>query len=315
MAKKVIDFLKALAVKAGANIEDEALKTVIASLNPDAELPDELATVIDNGLLSISTAKNNHPDIQRHYAGQAYKGVDAELERLIAEEKLPDDIIGELKAETSTAKRATLLARKIKDLEAKKAGAAKGDQAQLAQQITDLNSQLRTEKDSIAGIRSEYEKKLKDKDKSYHLRNLLSAYKTIHDDMDPQTKDIILNAIIQKNLASKKAELTVDDQGNLSLIGENGTNIFDEGNRPMNPKSFLDKVMADEKILKVTDTTQNGSSQNGQQHNNGQQRQQNNGSSQNGQQNNGNGKPNTALQALIADAQRDMESASKSQIF
>lgn len=312
MAKKIADFLKTLIVKAGGNVEDETIKTALAAVSSELEMPDELVTTIDNGLLSIATAKNNHPEIKNHYFGLAYNGLDSELERLITDEKLPDEITTELKAEKSSTKRAVLLARKIKELEGKKANAGKGEKDELAQKIADLNNQLRTEKDSIAGIKQDYENKLRDKDKSYALRGILGSYKTIHDELDPETKAIILDAIIKKNLAAKKAKLTVNDGGELILTGEDGTtNIFSDDNRLLTPKLFLDKVMADEKILKVSDGQQNS----GQQQNNfnGQQRQQshNNGSYQNGQQQNQNGAPkgSAVLRELTQSALRDLEAS------
>lgn len=311
---KIAAFLKNLVVKAGGNPEDEAVRAALGTIGTELEMPDDLVTTIDNGLLSIATAKNNHPEIKNHYFGLAYNGLDSELDRLLTDENVPDDVAAEIKAEKSSTKRAVLLARKIKELEGKKATAGKGEKEQLAQQIVELNNQLRTEKDSINGIKQDYEKKLKEKDKSYALRALLGGYKTIHDDLDPETKAIILDAIIKKNLATKKAELTVDDNGQLALVGEGGTNIFSDDNRLLTPKSFLDKVMADEKILKVSDGQQNS----GQQNNfNGQQRQQfNNGSYQNGQQNqNGAPKGSAILRELAQNSLRDLETSTGTSII
>lgn len=317
MAKKVIDFLKTLAIKAGANLEDEALKTAIGALNPDAELPDELATAIDNGLLSVASAKN-HPEIKKHYFAQAYNGLDKELEDFIAEEKLPDDVVAAIKSETSSTKRAKLLAIKIKELEGKKANAGKSDKEELSRQIVDLNNQLREIKDREQAIHTDYDKKLKDVKKSHVLGGLLSSYKTVFDEWDPTTKNITLNAIITKNLAAKKAELSLDDRDDLILVSADGTGVFGDDNRQLTPKSFLDQVMANEKILKVTENSNNNSSngsQNGQQFQNGQQRQQfqNNG---NNNGNNGNaGKKNGMLSTLLQESQAALELAGKSSVL
>lgn len=276
MPKTAADFLKELAIKAGVKIDDEKIKPLLAAPElAGIQIPDELATGIDNGLLSISAAKNNHPEIRGHYVAAAYDGLDKELNRFIEDHKLPDEIKSEILAEKSSTKRAVLLAAKIKELEEKKATSGKGEKETLQTQINDLNAQLRSEKDKEAGIRAEYEKKLKDKDMSYALRNILGGYKTIYDSLDGEVKDITLKAIINKSLNADAAEFTVDDSGQLVLRKKDGTNFFGEDNRLLTPKSYLDKIMSRDKILIVNDQSQqqngNGASnhvnKNGQQHN------------------------------------------------
>lgn len=319
MAKKVIDFLKTLATKAGANLEDEALKTAIASLNPEAELPDELATVIDNGLLSMATAKNNHPEIKKHYFAQAYNGLDSELDAFIAEEKLPDDVVAAIKAEQSSTKRARLVAQKIKELQQQKAAAGKNDKEELNKQIADLNNELRVLKEKEQNIHTEYKKQIQSVKMNHVLGGLLGGYKTVFDELDPSTKEITLKAIIERNLGAKKAQLTIDEAGNLQLIGADGANVFGDDHNILTPKAFLDKVMANEKILKVTDQgNNNGSngSNNGQHFNNGQQRQQF--SNANGNSNNGNGggkRVNHVHNALVQESLAALEAAGKASVL
>lgn len=278
MPKTAADFLKELAIKAGVKIDDEKIKPLLAAPElAGIQIPDELATGIDNGLLSISAAKNNHPEIRGHYVAAAYDGLDKELNRFIEDHKLPDEIKNEILAEKSSTKRAVLLAAKIKELEEKKATSGKGEKETLQTQINELNAQLRTEKDKEAGIRSEYEKKLKDKDMSYALRNILGGYKTIYDGLDGEVKDITLKAIINKSLNADAAEFTVDDSGQLVLRKKDGTNFFGEDNRLLTPKSYLDKIMSRDKILIVNDQNQqqNGNGANSHVNKNGQQHQQN----------------------------------------
>lgn len=314
--KKVVDFLKSLIIKAGGNPEDETIKTALNELGADLEISEDLITPIDNGLLSITTAKNNHPEVKKHYFGQAYSGLDAELDALMQAEHLPDDVIAEIKQETSSTKRAAKLAVKIKELEAKKAGANKGDTQRLNEQIAELNNQLRTEKEAKAEIEKKHVSAIKDVKKSYALNQLLAGYKTIHDGLDPETKNIILSAVINKNLNAKKAIWDVDDNNNLLLLGEGNANVFGDDNRQLTPKTFLDQVLANEKMLVNTDTavdnntTQNSNRpvNNGQYSNNGR-----NGNTtfNNGNQNNNNGdrKPNRVLQELVANAQNDIKAS------
>jgi hypothetical protein len=314
MAKKVIDFLKSLAAKAGANVEDEALKTAFAAVNADAELPDELVTAIDNGLLSVANAKNNHPEIKKHYFAQAYNGLDKELDDFIAEEKLPEEMVAAIKAEQSSTKRAKLVALKIKDLQQQKANAGKSDKEELNNQIAVLNKELRDIKDKEQAIHADYKKQIQEVKMGHVLGGLLGSYKTVFDELDPATKEITLKSIINKNLGIKKAQLSLDESGNLALIGADGANVFGDDHRPLTPKAFLDSIMANEKILKVTENSNNNSSNgsNGQ-HFNGQQRQQFNNGNQN--QNGNAGKKNTVLASLLQESQTALDLAGKSPVL
>lgn len=297
MPKTAADFLKELAIKAGVKIEDEKIKPLLAAPElANINIPDELITGIDNGLLSIDAAKNNHSVIKGHYFSQAYDGLDKELTRFIDENKLPDDIKNEILAEKSSTKRAVLLAGKIKELEEKKASSGKGEKDSLQQQINDLNAQLRAEKDKEQGIRSEYEGKLKDVKMGYTLGALLGGYKTIYDDLDGEVKDITLKAIINKSLNADAAELTVDDSGQLILRKKDGSNFFGEDNRLLTPKSYLDKIMSRDKILKVSDQNQN-QNQNGN-GNGAKNHLNNNGNQQRQNQNNGNSNGNAGNRTL-----------------
>lgn len=319
MAKKLSEFLKNLVVKAGGNPEDEALKGALTALNADYELADELVSAIDNGLLSISTAKNNYPELKNHYFAQAYKGLDSELDKVIESEHLPEEAIAELRQETSSTKRAAKLALKIKELEAKKGNAKQTDTTKLNEQIVDLNNQLRAEKDARAQLEQEHGKNIKSVKKSYAMNQLLSGYQTIHDGLDPETKGIILNALINKHLKAKNATLDINDKDEFILLGENNSNVFTEDNRLLTPKTFIDKVLADEKMLKVNDSNNNNGNNNnnnnsyrpnnGQHFNNGQN---GNNFNNNGGQNGNQRKDNAVLRELLNKSQSDIEKAEAS---
>lgn len=319
MPKKVAEFLKSLLTKSGINLEDEAIKTAIAAVNQDIEVPDEIATAIDNGLLSLASAKNNHPDIKGHYYAAAYDGLDKELDALMEAEKLPDELRRDIKQEKSSTKRAVLLTQKIKDLTAQKANANKGDKEELNRQIAELNTQLREIKDKEQAIHADYKNQLRQKDMGYALRGILGTYKTVYDEMDASTKDIVLDAIIKKNLNARNAEFTIDQNGNLVLQTKDGSNLFSDDHRPLNPKMFLDQVLASEKALKVTDTGNannnfgpNNGRQNNSGHANGANFHNNQNQNNSGNGNNGGGKKNPVLASLVNESLAALEKSNGS---
>jgi len=325
---KISEFINSLIVKAGGNVNDEKIKTALTAIDANVELGDDLAGLIDRGLISIDQAKNNHPDIKKHYTALALNGLDTELDRLMEDEKFGDDIVTELKAEKSSTKRAALIAKKIKELEAAKAGQGKATTQALNDQIADLNKQLRAEKDSINGIKTEYEGKLRAKDMNYAKRDLMAGYKTIHDGLDAETRNIIINAIIDKNMKSKGLQWELDSNGNFVIQTKEGNNAFTEDNRQMTPKIFLDKVMADEKLLVVQETSQqqnnnnnrnqnqnSGQFNNGNNNNNGGFNRNNFNNNQNQNNGGGNNNGNAVLKELVKKAQADLASTGGTPIF
>jgi hypothetical protein len=257
MPKKASDFLKDQLIKAGVKLDDEANKAIKDALAlpelGNINLPDEIINPIDNGLLSIEAAKNGHPLLKPHYFSQAYDGLDKELNKFLEDHQIPDDVKSEINQERSSTKRAVLLAAKIKSLEEKKATSGKGEKDQLQAQINDLHNQLRSEKESINKIKADYEKKLRDKDMSYALNGLLGQYKTIYDELSHNIKDTTLKAIIENSLSTDEAEFIINDSGQLTLQKKDGSNFFGDNHQQLTPKTYLDKVLSREKILKVND--------------------------------------------------------------
>lgn len=296
MPKSGKELITLLLQKANVKMDDE--KIVAALAIPELatiQIPDELITPIDNGLLSIQAAKNNHPEIKGHYTAQALDSLDKELERAMEDYKLPDEVKTELKGEKSSYKRATLLAAKIKSLEEQKASSGKGEKDVLQQEINKLNGELRDIKAKEQTIHDDYKKQLLEVKMGHSLGTLLGSYKTKFDDLPPNVKASALKEIINTSLAADAAELTVDDAGQLILRKKGGDNFFGDDHNIMTPKSYLDKILARDKILIVNDQSQNGGgANNSHNRNNGQtfQRQQTH--------NNGNGGGNRAANPVLA---------------
>lgn len=316
MAKKLAQFLKEMLTKAGVAVDSETVKPLLEAPEiQNVEVADEIATGIDNGLLSLAAAKNKHPEIRQHYYALALGGVDQEAEQVMQELGLSDDAQAQVKAEKSTARKVALLAHKIKEAETAKHTAGKGEKETLNQEIIRLNNELRAVKDGEKAIKDGYEKKLKDKDRVYAMRGMLGKYKTIYDDIDVRIKDMTLNAALDLELAENNAEFVVDENGAFKLQKKDGSNYFGADNQLMTPEKFIDQTFTKNKFLKNNDVAGSGNQQNNTQNqqsriNNGQQ-QQNSGSnnSNNGQQNQNqnSGNANNSLSELAKKSLRDME--------
>lgn len=248
--------------KAGVKLDEDAIAQALALPElTTVQIPDALVTPIDNGLLSLQAAKNNHPEVQSHYKAQIYDGVDKTLLRVIDEYKLSDEVKNEILGEKSSTKRIELLTAKLREEADKKSNAGKGEKDQLAQEIARLNSELKDIKERERTIQDNHQKQISEIRMNYALGGLLGGYKTKFDDLPAKTKETTLKQIINDSLAADSAEFTVDDSGNLILRKKDGNNFFGEDHNVLSPKSYLDKILARDKILIVNDPTPGANTQ------------------------------------------------------
>lgn len=237
------DLLKKLFAKAGVAFDGDLSQ----------EIPDEVATSLDNSLLTLDAALNNHPKVKKKYFAEAYNGLDAELENAANELGLDESIRAELKAEQSSTKRAVALAKKIKELEGSKQGADSGKTSTLQAQINELHTKLADETKKQKELKDTYEKQIRGIHIQSKLANLLSGYKTIYDELPSEAKEAAVNALLNKALQDSEAEFTFDEKGGLSLVKKDGTNLFGDNHTQLTPQSFIDKTFSSSKILKVSE--------------------------------------------------------------
>ena len=242
------ELINNLAQKAGIAADSPELKSLLASPELAAiNVPDEVAAVIDKNLLSLEAAKNNHPDIRNKYAADFYDGIDRQLMNLIATDAFDDAELQAIKAEKSTTKKQEMI---INGLKAAKGKAKPADKEEINKLLAEANEQARLAKEEVNTVRTQYEGQIKDIRKKTALNAVLSNYKTIYDELPSNIKFATMEALINNALQDKKADLHVDDNGNLQLVSKDGTNVFGSNNVQLTPQSFLDQSFAP--ILKVS---------------------------------------------------------------
>lgn len=237
------DVFNAFAIKAGIKPDNEHLKGLLAAPGlAQIQVPDELVTQMDAGLLNIETAKNGHPDIKRKYFADAYDGVDAVIHGL----QVDADVLDIIKAEKSTSKKIQLLVDKLKASrpDDKTEGAA------LKTKIAELQDQLRVLAEEKTALTQQTEQRIKDMQLDMHLEGVLGGYKTVYDDLPGDVRKITLKTLLNKNLQDSNAVLTLGENGSLVIVNKDGSKVFGSDHREITPNSFLDKTFAS--ILKVT---------------------------------------------------------------
>ncbi len=250
MPKNLGDFLHDLLKKAGQNVDDKAIKDFLAGTVMTLEIPEDVAKGIDNNLLSVSDAKNNHPDIKNHYTKSALDGIDKVIEDLLKD--MPEDVKTEVTGERSSYKRVSLIANKIKELESKKAGAGKGDKDVLQKQIDDLHKNLADEKKAKDDLEKKFNGDLLKYRVESEQKTRFSKYKTIYDELDAEIKNTSISSILNKELQDKDAVLTYDEKGNFTLLKKDGSNFYGDTHQQVTPDQFIEQLLSRHKLLITT---------------------------------------------------------------
>lgn len=248
---KLKDFLTALAKKAGYDTESATAKPFFDAL-PDTEIPEDIHKGIDNSLISITDAKNNHSEIKNYYQKQSLDGVDKVLNDALGEYEFDEDSKNEINGIRSTYQRVPAFIKKVAELQAKKAGASNKDKAAIQQEIDNLHKSVAEEKRLRAEDKKHFDSQLTSYKINSKLNQHLAAFKTIHDELDPEVKSTVLNTLLQKELQDNQAKFEFDEQGNFTLLKNDGTNYYGENHQQISPVKFIEQTLAKTKQLKVS---------------------------------------------------------------
>lgn len=245
------EFLNTMAAKLGAQQNPHLVSLLANNQLTQAEIHDDLANLLNTGLMSLDGAKNNS-DVQNHFKPIILKGVDERLDAIAKQFGFET----ELAAEKSTYKRAEIIASKMQaliDAEKNKNGQPSEKENQLNQQLQQLQSQLQTAiaaKDSeIAQLQQAHESQL--------LSMLIDAElgdKPYANDAIPRNVNVMTARNLVDAMLKEKGVVAINDNGTLRLKqAANPTlDYMDEGFKPVSYSSFADKVLADSKMLRVS---------------------------------------------------------------
>lgn len=248
---KLGDFLNNLALKTGTEIDLTVISNKKLEELNQIELDDTVATTLDSGLMSLDGAKNN-PTIANHYKAITLKPFDNKLNALIEKLGLGEDLIKEV----STFKRLELseakIEAKIAEIESKQGGGNKEKEAQLTAQLQKLQGDLTRiseEKTAeISRVQSQYENEIT----QMHVNTLLSGKKFATKDLPQEVNLSVARTLIDSKLKEAGAQLIRKD-GQLKLVQSAipEMDYFDASNKPVSYAQFVDKVLADNKLLEV----------------------------------------------------------------
>ena len=252
------ELLNDIATFAGIDPNDSALKNLLMSPElAKVNVPDEFSSKLTTHFKSLMTeeAAKQSPVLKNHWTALALNGVDAELERTAKEIGLQDDDIKSIySSEKNTGKRLSSIAKKIQELESKKTSEpdSKKNEA-LNNKIAELNNE-------VVRIKTDYEGKLKDSEKTFHSRlkdykfNEKLQGKEYTDNIPKEVQFITAKNVIENSLSKDKLTVGFDpESGNLRLQTTDGTDYY-VNNKMVNVDDYFSSKLAENKLLKVTGT-------------------------------------------------------------
>lgn len=240
------ELVNSLAKKAGVSASDQNLVNVLSNAElSKINVHSDLAGALDNNLLSIEVAKDNHPEISSIYKAQALNALDKKLQAIA--EDLGIDEEAEFKTLKNSYKKLDLVIDRIK---ATKAPEKKSEGLQ--KQVDDLILELKTAKENAEKEKQQLEDLRVSDKKDFVLKNKLGTYKTILDQLDPEVRHTSLITALNKKLQEHDAELKFDDGGNLIPVKKDGSKLLGANHTPIDLQSLLDTTIAQNKLNVVT---------------------------------------------------------------
>lgn len=226
---------------------------LIDLLSVNAQIPDDLINAVNSNLMTLDTAKNNI-ELKKYFHAQALNGIDAELKNVLTELELDDDSRQAIESETSSYKRVSKSLKLVKELEAKKLQAnTKGEKTELQKEIDRLNNEIKTTKLQMQEKENEFNYKLESTLTEYQLNSILSSKNYAFGDMPKDVLTLTAKNLLQSALTAKGVKI-VRENDNLKLVRAEAPDLdYRENNTPVNIGDFVDRVLADNKLLKVSE--------------------------------------------------------------
>jgi len=247
MPKPVATYLNELFDKAGVPADNQARKDLLSNADlSKINMSDDLLGIVEANIHTLDSAKPKlKADLRKEILGETFSTINSELDNIASERGFDDNSRAALKAETNSYNRIKLVAAKIAELEAAKAGASKGDKSELQTKINELQA-------AQAKLQQEYDAKLKqtqdaatEQINELYLENMLSRYQYAGE-ADIEDKIALAKIRVNRMLAESGAK-TINDPKNpksLILVNQDGTEYYDKGNNKKDLKSFVEGAIA-----------------------------------------------------------------------
>lgn len=251
MPVKLGTFLTNLAQKFGG--VDTTSPEFIELLSANLDIPDGIAGSFMNANILTEESARNNPKLKTHFTALALNGGDARITAAMDELAFSEDARSEILSAQSTFDRIGLLARKAAEIGKQKVDATGKEKESLTTQYNALQQQIATLKQDYEGKLTAKDTEFTSKITDYILRNKMSTRKLDTTRFDGETMSTIAFNFLTKALQEKGIKIkNENDVLKLKQAQEESLDYY-FNNQPYTIDMLIDEVLANNKLLAVTD--------------------------------------------------------------
>lgn len=258
MAKPLKSLLQKLADKAGVDPANKEFLDLLSKIDTTAD--DSVYDSLDKFLtesMSLDIAKK-HPEVKAHYQATVFNGIDDRIKSLSTEYGLDVADIEAIKAEPNSYEKVKLLTKFAK-AKVEKEFAGKGGEGKeaLTKEIQKLNADILAVKDAsaneIKAAKEQSEREIQD----YAFESYLGSKKYANEEIPAEVNIMTAKNLTQSELQKLGAKLIRRD-GKLTLVNAANPELpFIKDNKEVSFSDLTDSILANNKLLKVSDASQN----------------------------------------------------------
>jgi hypothetical protein len=253
---KIGILIEKLFKKSGIDTSGEELKPLFEL---DAEIADETVAKVDKSLLTLEAAKSNS-EVIKSIKATTLSGADSKLDELITELGLQpnEDFIGN----KNTYDKISVVTKLAYDAGKKSAGATNKQTAdEFAQKEAAYNKTIKELKDAAIAKETEFKTSRENDLTTFELKTILSGKNYIFPaEMDTNLKLNTALGAVQNELTKKGFSIKRNDAGKLVVVNTDGQPAYSETNEAIEPNTFIDGALAQNKLLKINDVQQHNNS-------------------------------------------------------
>ena len=256
----ISSLINQLAKKAGIDVSDKALIDLLSNAElSKIAVPEGITQKLDEGLLSIEAAVDNHPKIRAKYMAETFNAVDAKLDKMIQALGLTDEELIDFNETKGTYKRIEKLSELAK---AKVSESGKGDGKGkatdpeevklLKDKVNQLNGELAAAKKAVTEKETEFETIRKKDRMDFIMNRQIASRKSTLDELPEEVKLTSYNTLLQKKLAANGIKIDTSETGELVLLTADGSNYVDKNHKKVSFTDLLDELEAENKLIVAT---------------------------------------------------------------
>jgi hypothetical protein len=249
---KIGTLIEKLFKKAGIDTSNEELKPLFEL---DTEVADEIVGKVDKSLMTAEAAKNN-PEVNKILRQKILAPADAIMDDLIAELGLqPGD---DFMAEKNTYEKIAKLTKLASEAGKKATGANNKQTAdEFAQKEAAYNKTIKELKDAALAKETEFKTSRENDLTSFELQKILLGKDYVFPkEMDPNLKVTTALGAVQNELTKKGFSVKRNEAGQLVIVNKEGQPAYSDTNEAIEPNTFIDGALAQNKLLKINDANQ-----------------------------------------------------------